>query len=64
MKYCPIMSFQKECVSEVCCREENCAWWDNQTEQCIIKTLAQKPLVQKTSPIYNNSIISPSGGDR
>lgn len=59
MKYCPIMSFQKECVAEVCCRGEMCAWWDNRTEQCVIKTLAQK-----NPPIYNNSIISPSGGDR
>lgn len=59
MKCCPIMSFQKEWASEVCCRGENCAWWDNRTEQCVIKTLAQK-----TSPIYTDSAISPLGGDQ
>lgn len=64
MKYCPIMSFQKECVSEICCRRDSCAWWDDRTEQCVIKTLAQKPLAQKASPIYTDSIISPLGGDR
>ena len=60
MKYCPIMSFQKQYVSEISCRGEECAWWDNRTEQCVIKTLAQKT----PPPIYTDSIISPLGGDR
>lgn len=60
MKYCPIMSFQKEYVSEICCRRDSCAWWDDRTEQCVIKTLAQKA----PPPTYTNSIISPPGGDR
>ena len=60
MKYCPLMSFRKECVSEIYCRGEKCAWWDNRTEQCVIKTLVQK----NTPPIYADSIISPLGGDR
>ena len=25
---CPIMSFQKQYVYEVNCKEEKCAWWN------------------------------------
>lgn len=70
MKYCPIMSFQKEYVSEICCRRESCAWWDDRTEQCVIKTLAQKApptytnSITPPSAVYTDSAISPLGGDR
>jgi hypothetical protein len=40
IKYCPIMSFQKEYNSEERCMEEICALWDEERNQCCFKTQA------------------------
>lgn len=38
---CPIMSFQKQYVYEVNCKEEICAWWNKNCGKCAIATLAE-----------------------
>ena len=38
---CPIMSFQKQYVYEINCKEENCAWWNKNCGKCAIATLAE-----------------------
>lgn len=40
IKYCPIMSFQKEYNSKERCMEEVCAFWDEEKEQCCLKSAA------------------------
>ena len=40
VKYCPIMSYQKQYHDEMYCMEEACAFWDEEREQCCIKTMA------------------------
>ena len=40
IKYCPIMSFQKEHNYEENCMEEACAFWDEEKEQCCLKSAA------------------------
>ena len=37
-KRCPIMSKQAECRSKVYCFESECAFWDEEREQCCIKS--------------------------
>lgn len=61
MKYCPLMSFQKQYCSEMMCMEEKCGWWDDRADQCAIKSL-----IYKSNPTPSNnidSIISSLGGD-
>ena len=38
---CPVMSFQKQYVYEVNCKEEECAWWNKNCGKCAIATLAE-----------------------
>ena len=38
---CPIMSFQKQYVYEVNCKEEECAWWNKNCGKCAVATLAE-----------------------
>ena len=40
IKYCPIMSFQKERHNEERCMEEICAFWDEENGQCCLKSAA------------------------
>jgi hypothetical protein len=40
IKYCPIMSFQKEYHSEEKCMEDSCGMWDEERNQCCFKTQA------------------------
>jgi hypothetical protein len=40
IKFCPIMSFQKQYNDEECCMDEACALWDEERGQCCIKTMA------------------------
>lgn len=40
IKYCPIMSYQKQYSDERGCMEEVCAFWDEGQGQCCIKTMA------------------------
>ena len=55
IKRCPIMSKQNESHSKIYCFESECAFWDEEREQCCIKTIAfaaaGKPSVE-TKPIY------------
>lgn len=50
IKYCPIMSYQKEYNSEEKCMEEICALWDEERHQCCFKTQALA------------AVVKPSGG--
>lgn len=38
--FCPITSYQKQYQSGTECMEEACAFWDEEREQCCIKTIA------------------------
>lgn len=38
---CPVMSFQKQYVYDVNCREEDCAWWNKNCGKCAVVTLAE-----------------------
>ena len=38
---CPMMSFKKQYVNEVNCKEEECAWWNKNCGKCAIATLAE-----------------------
>ena len=53
--YCPIISYQKQHQNGTECMEECCALWNEEKEQCCIKTMALtaagKPSVE-TKPIY------------
>lgn len=40
IKYCPIMSYQKQYSDERSCMEEVCSFWDEERGQCCIKTMA------------------------
>ena len=39
-KTCPIMSFRKSEWEEIFCLGEECAFWDEEKEQCCLKTQA------------------------
>lgn len=39
-KCCPIMSGREKFYSEKVCIEKECAFWDEEREQCCIKTMA------------------------
>ena len=39
IKYCPIISVQKQYNDEERCMEDICAFWDEEREQCCIKSL-------------------------
>ena len=39
IKRCPIMSKQNESLSKIYCFEKECAFWDEEREQCCIKSL-------------------------
>ena len=39
---CPMMSFKKQYVNEVNCKEENCAWWNKNCGECAIVTFLAK----------------------
>ena len=36
---CPLLKLQEKLSSK--CLEENCAWWDKNSERCSIKVIAQ-----------------------
>lgn len=40
IKYCPIISFQKEYSSKERCMEDVCGFWDEARKQCCILTQA------------------------
>lgn len=40
VKYCPIMSYQTVDNNELYCMREECALWDEELKQCVIKTMA------------------------
>lgn len=40
IKHCPIMSGREKSYSEKICIEKECAFWDEEREQCCIKTMA------------------------
>lgn len=48
IKYCPIMSFQKEYNNEERCMDEACAFWDEERGQCCLKSAALAVADKKT----------------
>ena len=38
---CPVMSFQKQYVNEINCKEEKCAWWNKKCGKCAVAILAE-----------------------
>ena len=51
---CPVMSFQKQYVNEINCKEENCAWWNKNCGKCAVATLAEN----------SESVSEAAGGQR
>jgi hypothetical protein len=39
-KHCPITSGRSNTYSQRVCEEEKCAFWDEELNQCVIKTMA------------------------
>ena len=40
IKHCPITSGRGNTYSQRVCEEEKCAFWDEELNQCVIKTMA------------------------
>lgn len=40
IKYCPITSGRGNTYLQRVCEEEKCAFWDEELNQCVIKTMA------------------------
>ena len=66
-KTCPIMSFRKPEWEEIFCLGEECAFWDEEKEQCCLKTQALaapvNPVVSFPSVSTSPAIIPNSSGD-
>jgi hypothetical protein len=63
IKFCPIMSFQKQYNDEERCMDEACAFWDEERGQCCIKTMALAVAGKKdggSSPTAQTYYIPPS----
>lgn len=61
--FCPITSYQKQYQSGTECMEEACAFWDEEREQCCIKTMALAAAAKPSggsSPTAQAYHISPS----
>lgn len=63
IKYCPITSGRGNTYSQRICEEEKCAFWDEELNQCIIKTMALAVAGKKnggSSPTAQAYYIPPS----
>ena len=63
VKYCPIMSYQKQYHDEMYCMENDCGFWDEEKGQCCIKTMALAAAAKPSggsSPTAQAYHISPS----
>ena len=63
VKYCPIMSYQKQYHDEMYCMEIDCGFWDEEKGQCCIKTMALAAAAKPSggsSPTAQAYHISPS----
>ena len=61
--FCPITSYQKQYQSGTECMEEACAFWDEELNQCVIKTMALAVAGKKdggSSPTAQAYYIPPS----
>ena len=36
---CPIVSYRNERIGYMYCKENECAWWDEENEQCAILSI-------------------------
>ena len=60
IKYCPIMSFQKEYNSEERCMDEACALWDEAGNQCCFKTQALAAAADPLDRIREQAMYVPA----
>lgn len=71
IKYCPIISYQKQYSDERNCMEEACAFWDEERGQCCILTQALAaaakspitPVIMQPSVQTTPAAIPNSSGD-
>jgi hypothetical protein len=40
MKICPVMTGRGRCFNTIYCYKEECAWWNEETQECSIKNLS------------------------
>lgn len=40
MKICPVMTGRGQYFNTIYCYEEECAWWNEETQKCSIKNLS------------------------
>ena len=36
---CPMISYQNKYCEDMACKENECAWWDEENEQCAILSI-------------------------
>ena len=56
IKYCPIISYQERYSDERNCMEEICALWDEEKEQCCLKSAALAIAGKKSGGSSNLSL--------
>lgn len=56
--YCPLMSYRRERNMEVPCIKEDCAWWNKEDKECIVKTFMtpKSPIISQ--PDYQAAVTS------
>lgn len=59
IKYCPIMSYQKQYHDEMYCMENDCAFWDEKRKQCCITTMALAAILKPSSNTAQASYVIP-----
>ena len=57
IKYCPFMNYRKQYHDEIYCMEETCGLWDEERNQCCLKTQA---LAAAANPPTTPVILQPS----
>ena len=60
IKYCPIISFQKQYNNENPCMEEVCALWDEKRNQCCFKTQALAAAADPLDKIREQAMYVPA----
>lgn len=60
IKYCPIMSFQKDHHDEERCMEEACGLWDEKRNQCCFKTQALAAAADPLDKIREQAMYVPA----
>lgn len=58
--YCPITSYHKPYQSSTECMKRACAFWDEEREQCCIKTMALAAIAKPSDDFSAPTSTSPA----